>query len=127
MQGMCCEVIHIEPAYNWATEYQAASRIYRIGQTEKVEIVRLFTEDTYQELHEFFMLNKANSMFAAFQALQDASDRVEGRDQKSAAEIAMGAFGMFRGRVKELRDLQSSKDVAKMSAKGKGLAGLARN
>jgi hypothetical protein len=32
------------------------------------------------------MLHKAKSMFAAFQALQDASDRLEGRDQELATD-----------------------------------------
>lgn len=119
MQGMCCVVIHIEPAFNWATEYQAASRVYRIGQTEPVEIIRLFTEGTYQELHEFFMLQKANTMFAAFEALQQASELVPGRETMTASEIALGAFGMYRGRVKDMVNLQSSKDAAKIKGKGK--------
>lgn len=122
MQGMCAQVLHIEPAFNWATEYQAASRVYRIGQTEEVEIIRLFTKGTYQELHEFFMLQKANLIFAAFSALQEASDMVDDRESLSPTAIALRAFGIFRSRVKQLLDLQSSKDIAKDSAKGKGRA-----
>ncbi|KAH7076102.1 hypothetical protein FB567DRAFT_596727 [Paraphoma chrysanthemicola] len=59
MQGHCCEVILAEPAYNWATEHQGGSQAHRINKTQEVEIVRLFTEDTYQEAHEIFMLSKA--------------------------------------------------------------------
>ncbi|KAH7096015.1 P-loop containing nucleoside triphosphate hydrolase protein [Paraphoma chrysanthemicola] len=113
MQGKCCQVMLIEPAYNWATEYQAASRVYRIGQELEVEILRLFTEDTYQEMHEFAMVKKADSMFAAFQQLTTDSQKIPGRDEMTPSEVALAAFGMYRGRVKELRDVQSSKDVAK--------------
>jgi hypothetical protein len=58
-QHRCATVAHVEPAFNRATEHQAASRVYRIGQEEEVEIVRLLTKETYQELHESSMIKKA--------------------------------------------------------------------
>jgi hypothetical protein len=39
-----------------------------------MEIVRLFTESTYQEIYEHHMVSKASSMFAAFQSLKEAVD-----------------------------------------------------
>lgn len=74
MQHQCANVIVTEPGYYWVTEYQSYSRVYRIGQELKVEIARLFTEGTYQKMHEYFMLRKAKSMFAAFKELQVAGN-----------------------------------------------------
>jgi hypothetical protein len=105
----------VEPAFNLATEHQMAARIHRIGQKENVQVIRFFVEDTYQELHEFFMLRKANTMFAAYKELHTAWKAAV--DQSTAdhtsEDIARGAFGIFRARVKEGYALQASKDAAK--------------
>jgi hypothetical protein len=122
MQNRCAEAVHVEPAFNYGTEYQAFSRIYRIGQTQEVEVIRLFTEGTYQEIHEHFMLQKVSPVFAAFQLLHEASSTLRGQGNMTSTALAMSAFGMIRGRVKELKDVQSAKNVAKMTAKGKGRA-----
>ncbi|KAI4677412.1 uncharacterized protein J4E84_009097 [Alternaria hordeiaustralica] len=121
-QHRCATVVHVEPAFNWATEHQAASRVYRFGQEEEVEIVRLFTEGTYQELHEAGMIKKANSMFAAFGELQSASEGLEDREKMTTEEIAKGVFGIVRDRVRgrDDKDVQSAKEDAITKAKGKG-------
>lgn len=71
--------------------------MYRIGQKEEVEIVRLFTEGTYQEIHKANMVSKANLMFSAFQVLKDAEDEM--RHSSSREEMAMNAFGICRAGV----------------------------
>jgi hypothetical protein len=121
MQHRCANVLVAEPGYNWATEYQSYSRVYRIGQEMEVEVTRLFTEGTYQELHEHFMLRKAKSMFAAFKELQIAGDEAteDGASSQDEISIARAAFGIFRGRVLEARALQQAKDEAKEKSKGK--------
>jgi SNF2 family DNA or RNA helicase len=43
----CADVLIVEPAFNYATEHQGYARCYRIGQTEEVDITRLFVEETY--------------------------------------------------------------------------------
>ncbi|KAI4667188.1 uncharacterized protein J4E79_001873 [Alternaria viburni] len=88
---------------------------------EEVEIVRLFTEGTYQELHEAGMIKKANSMFAAFGELQSASESLEDRENMTTEEIAKGAFGIVRDRVRgrDDKDVQSAKEDAITKAKGK--------
>jgi len=121
-QHRCATVVHVEPAFNWATEHQAASRVHRFGQEQAVEIVRLFTEGTYQELHEAGMIMKAKSMFAAFGELQSASEGLEDREKMTTEEIAKGAFGIVRDRVRDRddKDVQSAKEDAITKAKGKG-------
>jgi hypothetical protein len=120
MQHQCANVIVAEPGYNWATEHQGTSRVYRIGQELEVEIIRLFTEGTYQELHEFFMLRKAKAMFAAFKELQVAGQEVADtiKSSQDEGEVAMAAFGIFRRRVLEAKAV----GVSKEEAKGKGKA-----
>ena len=120
-QHRCATVVHVEPAFNWATEHQAASRVYRFGQEQAVEIVRLFTEGTYQELHEAGMIKKANSVFAAFGELQSASEGLEDREKMMTEEIAKCAFGIVRDRVRgrDDKDVQSAKEDAITKAKGK--------
>ncbi|KAI4614180.1 hypothetical protein J4E80_006871 [Alternaria sp. BMP 0032] len=120
-QHRCATVLHVEPAFNWATEHQAASRVYRFGQEQAVEIIRLFTEGTYQELHESGMLDKARNMFAAFGDLENASEEIEGRAKMSSEEIARSAFGIFRKRVpsRNAHDVQLSKVEAVDKGKGK--------
>jgi len=83
--------------------------------------VRLFTEGTYQELHEAGMIKKANSMFAAFGELQSASEGLEDREKMTTEEIAKGAFGMVRDRVRDRddKDMQSAKEDAITKEKGK--------
>ena len=110
-QNRCATVLHVEPAYNWPTEYQAHSRVYRIGQRGQVEIVRLFTEKTYQEIHEYHMVSKASSMFAAFQSLKNAVDQVD--KSVSREDMAMSAFGICRRRVKFAENISSAKLQAK--------------
>ncbi|KAI4671442.1 uncharacterized protein J4E88_009107 [Alternaria novae-zelandiae] len=120
-QHRCATVHHVEPAFDWATEHQAGTRVYRIGQEQEVEIVRLFTEGTYQELHEAGMIKKANSMFAAFGELQSASESLEDREIMTTEEIAKGAFGIVRDRVRgrDDKDVQSAKEDVITKAKGK--------
>ena len=43
------EVIMIDPWYNPAVEQQAIDRVYRIGQTQEVNIYRLITNDSIEE------------------------------------------------------------------------------
>ncbi|KAL1594626.1 hypothetical protein SLS60_010387 [Paraconiothyrium brasiliense] len=113
-QHRCCRVYHVEPAFNWATEHQAYARVYRIGQKEQVEIIRLFVEKTYQELHEFYMLKKASTMFEAFAELhRDVAKDSGGEADMPQENLAIKAFGMFRGRVQHLANLESSKRLAK--------------
>jgi len=120
-QHRCATVHHVEPAFIWATEHQAGTRVYRIGQEQEVEIVRLFTEGTYQELHEAGMIKKANSMFAAFGELQSASEGLEDREKMATEEIAKGAFGIVRDcvRGRDDKDVQSAKEDAITKAEGK--------
>jgi hypothetical protein len=124
MQHRCADVILAEPAYNWATEHQGSSRVYRIGQEEEVHISRLFVEGTYQETHEYFMHQKAASMFAAFIELNDAhraaATAIGSGGTADKAEIARAAFGMFRLRVLNRDDVADSKKEAKERSKGKG-------
>ena len=42
-------VIHYDPWWNPAVEEQAADRVYRIGQMNKVQVVKLVTKDTIEE------------------------------------------------------------------------------
>ena len=42
-------VIHYDPWWNPAAEEQATDRVYRIGQTRKVDVIRLVTHDTIEE------------------------------------------------------------------------------
>ncbi len=42
-------VIHYDPWWNPAAEEQATDRVYRIGQTKKVDVIRLVTHDTIEE------------------------------------------------------------------------------
>ena len=42
-------VIHYDPWWNPAAEDQATDRAHRIGQTRKVEVVRLVTHDSIEE------------------------------------------------------------------------------
>ncbi|MDD6051796.1 MAG: DEAD/DEAH box helicase [Clostridiales bacterium] len=42
-------VIHYDPWWNPAAEEQATDRAYRIGQTRKVEVIRLVTHDSIEE------------------------------------------------------------------------------
>ena len=76
-----------------------------------MEIVRLFTESTYQEIYEHHMVSKASSMFAAFQSLKEAVDQVE--TSASREEMAMSAFGICRRRVKFTENISSAKLQAK--------------
>lgn len=55
-QHQCCTVFMVEPGCNLAMEMQIGQRVHRFGQTEDVEVVRLFVEDTYNEIQENFML-----------------------------------------------------------------------
>jgi len=42
-------VIHYDPWWNPAVEYQASDRAHRIGQTKKVHVIRFITEDSIEE------------------------------------------------------------------------------
>ncbi len=42
-------VIHYDPWWNPAAEEQATDRAYRIGQTRKVEVIRLVTPGSIEE------------------------------------------------------------------------------
>ena len=42
-------VIHYDPWWNPAVEEQATDRAYRIGQMNKVQVVKLVTKDTIEE------------------------------------------------------------------------------
>lgn len=42
-------VIHYDPWWNPAAEDQATDRAHRIGQTRKVEVIRLVTHDSIEE------------------------------------------------------------------------------
>lgn len=123
-QHRCANVHHVEPAFNWATEHQAGSRVYRTGQEQEVEIVRLFTEGTYQELHGAGMIKKASSMFAAFGELQSASEDTENREGMTSEDGARGAFGIICNRVRDrnAKDVQSSKEEAITKGKRKARA-----
>ncbi|KAH3918313.1 hypothetical protein HBI56_142340 [Parastagonospora nodorum] len=124
MQHQCANVIVAEPGYNWATEHQGTSRVYRIGQELEVEIIRLFTEGTYQELHEYFMPRKAKAMFAAFKELQVAGQEAAEVTSSSQdeGEVAMAVFGIFRRRVLDAKMVESSKVQAKGKGTGKAAA-----
>jgi len=67
------------------------------------------------------MIKKANSMFAAFGELQSANESLEDRENMTTEEIAKGAFGMVRDRVRDRddKDVQSAKEDAITKAKGK--------
>lgn len=99
MQHRCCTVYHVEPAFNWATEHQYAARVCRIGQTSPTEVFRLFTEDSYQELHEFSMIKEANSRVAGFDELHTAVRELKNRETLSSEQLALGAFEIWRSRV----------------------------
>ena len=72
-----------------------------------MEIVQLFTENTYQEIHEHHMVSKASSIFAAFQSLKEAQDQVDA--SADMGDMAMGAFGIYRRRVKFAENIGSAK------------------
>lgn len=42
-------VIHFDPWWNPAVEEQATDRVYRIGQTNSVQVIKLITQDTIEE------------------------------------------------------------------------------
>lgn len=42
-------VIHYDPWWNPAVEDQATDRVYRIGQTSSVQVIKLITQDTIEE------------------------------------------------------------------------------
>jgi hypothetical protein len=102
---MYCTVFHVELAFKWETEYWMFPRTYCIDQNEEIDVLRLFTEGMFQEMHKFFRTQKTHTMSAAFIALNSPSARVEDQEIITSAEIAMAAFGIVRGRVKELRDV----------------------
>lgn len=112
MQKSCCTVYHVEPAFNHATEHQAASRIVRIGQQHKVEAIRLFAEGTYQELYEHYMLRKANTMFAAYKELHATRVRVDQLVCLSDEEMAMKAFSIWRLRMRDITQVEAAKRQA---------------
>ncbi|KAF2271632.1 uncharacterized protein EI97DRAFT_487125, partial [Westerdykella ornata] len=94
-----------EPACNLATEHQAASRVVRIGQSDPVQISRLCTLNTYQEVQEWAMLLKANTMFAAYRGLYEAyGEANDNGEDYTEDEIARGAFGIFRDRMRKLAE-----------------------
>lgn len=109
-------MLHVEPAYNWPTEYQAHSRVYRIGQREEVEIVRLFTENTYQEIHEHHMVSKASSIFAAFQSLKEAQDQVDASADMGTWRWARSVFTAVASSSQRISAAQSYKTKNVLSA-----------
>jgi hypothetical protein len=111
-------VFHVELALKWETEYWVFPRTRCIDRDEEIDVLRLFTESMYQEMHKFFMTQKTHTMSAAFIALNSTSARVDDQENIISTEIAMAAFGIVRGRVRELCDVHS----AKTRAKGKGNA-----
>lgn len=42
-------VIHFDPWWNPAVEEQATDRVYRIGQKNSVQVIKLITRDTIEE------------------------------------------------------------------------------
>ncbi|GAB7366898.1 hypothetical protein MBLNU230_g1259t1 [Neophaeotheca triangularis] len=110
----CCTVVILEPAFNEASEVQASHRVYRIGQTEPVEVIRLFTENTYNEMQEWRMAMKVSPYLQVTQATVDEIEKSD--DAVSGAELAQMAFGQVRKRYRYARldkDKKKQADDAK--------------
>jgi SNF2 family DNA or RNA helicase len=46
---MANKVVLVDPWWNWAMEQQAFGRVFRIGQSEKTSLLRLFARNTIEE------------------------------------------------------------------------------
>ncbi|KAF2110730.1 P-loop containing nucleoside triphosphate hydrolase protein [Lophiotrema nucula] len=119
MQYQCATVVLAESAFNYPTEFQATSRVVRIGQSQPVDILRLFVEGTYQELQEACMLRKGAPMFAAYGALARARRELqESSSNLSASDIMAGALGLWRQRAQDPLNVQSTKQIALRKSQG---------
>ncbi len=56
-------VIHMDPWWNPAVEDQATDRVYRIGQTNRVQVFKLITKDTIEE--KIFALQEKKNAFVS--------------------------------------------------------------
>lgn len=114
-QHRCADVVIVEPAFNYATEHKGYACCYRIVQTKAVEIIRLFVEDTYQEVQEFHMTQKPKTLFAAFLEIKKEV-REEARrvgTLRTNDGVSRDAFGQFRRRVLD----RKYADLAKVEAR----------
>lgn len=114
-QHRCADVVIVEAAFNYATEHQGYARCYRIGQTEAVDITRLFVEDTYQEVQEFHMTQKAKTLFAAFMEINEEirEEAKRAGTLRTSDEVVRDAFGQFRRRVLDRKYANLAKEEAR--------------
>jgi SNF2 family DNA or RNA helicase len=56
-------VVHLDPWWNPAVEDQATDRVYRIGQTNRVQVFKLITKDSIEE--KIFALQEKKNAFVS--------------------------------------------------------------
>ena len=91
------KVIIYDQAWNPSTDQQSQDRAYRIGQTKEVQVYRLVTEGTLEELIYMRQLYKVNIQNAILQdeGEEEAGDQQQGSDKgkKKGAHRFEGIMG----------------------------------
>jgi len=88
-------VFIFEPSFNPAVELQAVGRVYRLGQTRPVEIVRLIIEDSVESRMRQMLENKYGPSDAASSVSADDGDD----DKKPAAKPAAAVDSLVVGSI----------------------------
>jgi len=88
-------VFIFEPSFNPAVELQAVGRVYRLGQTRPVEIVRLIIEDSVESRMRQMLENKYGPSDCASSASADDGDD----DKKPAAKPAAAVDSLVVGSI----------------------------
>lgn len=101
---------HAEDGDNVSTEFQAAARSRRLGQTATQEARRRMVENTYCEEQEARMLRKHAPLIESMGAADKAS-RIYGC-KVTAYQLAMVAMGIWRIRAATKEQGQSYKSYA---------------
>jgi SNF2 family DNA or RNA helicase len=83
---MAQRVIIVDPWWNWAVEEQAYCRVYRIGQTEKTSLTRIYVRDTVDG--KMFKMQKNKS--AKIDAIMDPKGS---KDKDLPIEELLKLFG----------------------------------
>ena len=110
-QYRCANVMHVEPAYNWPTEYQAHFASIELSSGRRWSSCGYSQRTRTKRSTKHHMVSKASSMFAAFQSLKEAQDEVDA--SVSREDMAMSAFGICRRRVRFTEKISSAKMQAR--------------
>ncbi|KAL2426705.1 DNA excision repair protein ERCC-6-like 2 [Exophiala dermatitidis] len=112
------KVVVVDPHWNPAYDLQAQDRAYRIGQTRDVEVFRLISQGTLEEIvyaRQIYKQQQANIGYTAtserryFQGVQDR------KDQKGEIFGIQNLFA-FQGENQVLRDIVNKTNIAESKA-----------